>query len=158
MALLVIATALTSPRLISFFRGRALNQEGQRILALAHYAQSRAVTEGVPVVLWFDPAKSTYGQNTQAGFGAADARASSFALESSLSLEFPAGDPAPVSEQGDERFGVMDNLPVIRFTPDGFYDPSSVSRLILRQGNEAALQLSPTANRLDYEILPVKPS
>ena len=46
------------------------------------------------------------------------------------------------------------NLPYIRFMPDGFFDPSSVAKIVLRQGTEAALELVPTANRLGYEILP----
>jgi prepilin-type N-terminal cleavage/methylation domain-containing protein len=154
MALLCIVTALTAPRLISFFRGRALNEESRRILALAHYAQSRAVAEGLPVILWFDPATATYGQNIQPGYVDLDDRASSFALESSLTLELPAAaEPPPVSELGDENLGLSANLPMIRYTPDGCYDPDSIAKLILRQGNEAALQIVPTANHLDYEIL-----
>ena len=45
---------------------------------------------------------------------------------------------------------------MIRFTPDGFYDASSVRKIILRQGegNENALEVVQTANRLGYEIRP----
>ena len=154
MALLVIGAAMVMPRMISFFRGRALSLEARRMLALAHYAQSRAVAEGVPVLLWFNPANSTYGQNIQAGFADADGHASSFALESSLTLEAPMKGTPPVSELGDEKFGLPEGLPTIRFTPDGFYDFVSVPKLVIHQGTEAALQLVPTANRLDYEILP----
>ncbi|MBX3739316.1 MAG: GspH/FimT family pseudopilin [Candidatus Didemnitutus sp.] len=155
MALLVIAAALTAPRLITFFRGRALSQEAQRIIALTHYAQSRAIAEGVPVILWFDPATARYGQNIQDGFTDTDARASTFALESSLTLEVPAGEAPPVSELGDETLGLPTNQSVIRFTPDGFFDPSSVAKLILRQGTDSALQILPAANGLDYEIQPL---
>lgn len=124
------------------------------MLALMHYAQSRAVSEGVPVVLWFDSKTSTYGQNIQTGFIDADNRASSFALESSLTLDAPVMGTTPVSELGDEKFGLPDGLPVIRFTPDGFFDYVSVPKLVLHQGTESALQLVPTADRLSYEILP----
>ena len=158
MALLAIVTALTAPRMISFFRGRSLSEEARRVLALTHYAQSRAIAEGVPVVLWFSPTASTYGQNIQSGFVETDDHASSFALEASLSLEIPNTDAPPVSELEDERTGLPDGLPVIRFTPDGFFDPASVSKLVLRQGTEAALELVPTANRLSYEILPYSPN
>jgi len=155
MALLVIAAALTAPRLITFFRGRALSQEAQRIIALTHYAQSRAISEGVPVILWFDPATARYGQNIQDGFTDTDGRASTFTLESSLTLEVPAGETPPVSELGDETLGLPQNQSVIRFTPDGFFDPSSVAKLILRQGTDSALQILPAANGLDYEIQPL---
>ncbi|SDS36988.1 GspH/FimT family protein [Opitutus sp. GAS368] len=158
LALLAIVTALAAPRMISFFRGRALNEEGRRLLALTHYAQSRAVAEGVPVVLWLDPATGTYGQNIQPGFTAHDDRASTFSLESSLTLEVPTGDAPPVSELGDELLGLPEGRPVIRFTPDGYFDYASVPRFVLRQGTETALQIAPAANRLAYEILPYAPT
>ena len=154
MALLLIGAAMVAPRMVSFFRGQALSHETRRMLALVHYAQSRAIAEGVPVVLWFNPAKSTYGQNIQAGYAETDERASSFALESSLTLEAPSKEAPPVSELGDEKLGLPEGLPTIRFTPDGFYDNVSVTKLVVHQGTEAALQLVPTANRLDYEIVP----
>ena len=154
MALLLIGTAMVAPRMVSFFRGRALSLETRRMLALVHYAQSRAIAEGVPVVLWFNPTNSTYGQNIQVGYADNDDRASSFALESNLTLEAPVKDAPPVSELGDEKFGLPVGLATIRFTPDGFYDSTSVTKLVVHEGTEAALQLVPTVNHLDYEIVP----
>ena len=71
-----------------------------------------------------------------------------------MTLETFAPDPLPASEDDDERLGVPDGLPAIRFMPDGFFDEASVSKIVIRQGAEAALELVPTANRLGYEILP----
>ena len=152
MALLAIAAALVAPRMVSFFRGRALELEAQRLLALTHYGQSRAVAEGVPVLLWFNPGESTYGLTQQSGYVEADDRASTFTLDSSLTLEAPVATAPPVSELQDEKFGLPEGRPVIRFNPDGFFDEVSQQKIILRQGDEAALQLVPTANRLGYEI------
>lgn len=154
MALLAIVAALVAPRMVAFFRGRALSQEARRVLALTHQAQDRAIAEGVPVVVWFDPEHATYGQNIQAGFVTNDEHASSFTLESSLSLETPATEAAPASELGDERYGFTDNLPMILFSPDGFFDHASVARLVIRQDEENALELAPTSDRLGYEIRP----
>ena len=67
MVLLLIVASMVAPRMASFFQGRALSSEAQRLLSLMHYAQSRAVAEGNPVVLWLDPAKSTYGVEVQTG-------------------------------------------------------------------------------------------
>ena len=61
MALLAIAASLAAPQMASFFRGRSLDQEARRMLSLTHYAQSRAVTEGFPMLLWIDPASGQYG-------------------------------------------------------------------------------------------------
>lgn len=154
MVLMTIVMALTAPRMVSFFRGRALAQESRRILALVHYAQSRAVAEGQPVILWFDPATGTYGQNVQSGFTGVDARATRFALDPGLTLETPVAETVSTAQPGDEPLPLPGNLAGIRFTPDGFYSPDSLARLVLRQGSEGALQITPTANRLDYEILP----
>src|SRR5204862_288488 len=61
MLLLAIAASLVTPKMSSFIRGRSLNFEARRMLSLTHYAQGRAVAEGVPVLMWFDPKNSTYG-------------------------------------------------------------------------------------------------
>src|SRR5690349_9721534 len=61
LVLLAITASLVGTNMGSFFRGRALNFEARRMLSLAHYAQSRAVSEGVPMVLWVNPSTATYG-------------------------------------------------------------------------------------------------
>src|SRR5687767_14222712 len=78
MVLLIIVASMVAPRMSSFFRGRALSAEAQRLLSLTHYAQSRAVTEGVPVLLWIDVAKSTYGLEVQTGHEGDDDRGTDY--------------------------------------------------------------------------------
>jgi hypothetical protein len=75
-------------------------------------------------------------------------------LDPSLSLQTIANDAASVSERDDEKLGVPEDLAFIRFTPDGFFDDSSVRKITLSQGVEAALDLVPMLNRLGYEIRP----
>ncbi|MCX6952768.1 MAG: GspH/FimT family pseudopilin [Verrucomicrobia bacterium] len=157
LALLAIGALFVSSSMSSFFRGRALNFEARRMLSLTHYAQSRAVSEGVPVILWINPADSTYGLTVQSTFGDAegDAQALRYTADASLKLEAPQGTTEAVSEQDDEKLGVTtEGVSFIRYTPDGFFDDSSVSKITIRQGTEAALDLVPTANRLGYEIRP----
>ncbi|NJM55576.1 MAG: prepilin-type N-terminal cleavage/methylation domain-containing protein, partial [Verrucomicrobiae bacterium] len=48
MALLIVTTTFLAPQLSEFFRGRSLDSEAKRFLALTRLAQSRAVAEGVP--------------------------------------------------------------------------------------------------------------
>jgi prepilin-type N-terminal cleavage/methylation domain-containing protein len=158
LALLAITAVFVTASMGPFFRGRALGFEARRLLSLTHYAQSRAVAEGVPVVLWINPADSTYGLTIQASFNdpEGDPRAVTYTTESGLTLETPGGAVVNISEQDDEKLGLTtEGLSVIRFTPDGFFDESSVSKIIVRQGTEAALELVPTVNRLGYEIRPV---
>jgi prepilin-type N-terminal cleavage/methylation domain-containing protein len=158
MVLLLIVASMVAPRMSSFFRGRALSSEARRMLSLINYAQSRAVAEGVPVLLWIDPANSTYGIDIQAGHLGNDTRQQIFTAEPTLTLEAAGSADALVSEQEDELLGLPEGLPAIRFNPDGFFDESSVSKIVIRQGDEGALEIAPTPNRLGYEILPTTKS
>ena len=157
LALLAITAVFVAASMGSFFRGRALNFEARRLLSLTQYAQSRAVAEGVPVILWLNPADASYGLAIQSSFADPDGdmKAVKYTVESGLTLETPQGAANALSEQDDERLGITsEDLSVIRFTPDGFFDESSVTKITLRQGTEAALELVPTVNRLGYEIRP----
>lgn len=158
LALLAIAAIFVTSNMSGFFRGRALNSEARRLLSLTHYAQTRAAGEGVPVVLWVNPRESTYGLSVHASFrnDEEDVRAVIYRVDPSLVIETPENEVMPVSEQDDEKFGLAEGVSAIRFNPDGFIDESSVTRITLRLGNEAALELVPTANHLAYEILPVR--
>jgi hypothetical protein len=135
-----------------------LSSEARRVLALVHQGQSRAVAEGVPVLLWINAKDSTYGLKVQSTFGGVngvgDERASAFTADSTVTLDTPSTDTVPVSEQDDEKLGLTDGLPFIRFTPDGFYDEGSVRKITLRSGTDDALEIVQTANRLGYEIRP----
>ena len=69
-------------------------------------------------------------------------------------LETPDTTGAPLSARDDENLGLAEGNVAIRFNPDGFIDESSVRKIIIRQGNEGALELAPAANGLSYEIRP----
>lgn len=154
MVLLLIVASMVAPRMSSFFRGRALSQEARRLLSLVNYAQARAVAEGVPVLLWIDPAASTYGLQVQTGHTGNDDREHTFTVEPTLTLEAVGNTETYASEQEDEQLGMPEGLPAIRFNPDGFFDEGSISKIVIRQGDEGALEIVPTATRLGYEILP----
>jgi type II secretion system protein H len=156
LVLLSISALFVAASMGSFIRGRALNFEARRMLSLTHYAQSRAVAEGAPVVLWVNPVDSTYGLTIQSSFNdtEGDAHAVRYTADPSLTLTTVQASADSVSEQDDERLGLTDGASFIRFTPDGFFDDSSVSKITIRQGTEAGLELIPTANRLGFQILP----
>ena len=157
MTLLLTVASLVMPRMATFFRGRALSQEAQRVLSLINYGRARAVAEGVPVILWIDPVRSMYGLEVQEGHSAGDdgARRVVHTAEPSLRLEVPVVADAPASEQEDERLGLPENLAAIRCNLDGFFDEGGVQRIVIRQGDEAALEIVPTFNRLGFEIRPL---
>ncbi|MBI5768859.1 MAG: prepilin-type N-terminal cleavage/methylation domain-containing protein [Verrucomicrobia bacterium] len=156
LALLAICATLVTSSLGSFFRGRALNFEARRLLSLTHYGHTRAVSEGVPVVLWVSVKDSTYGLTVLSSYNddQGDIRARAYAVEAGLTLEIEAADSTNLSEQDDERLGLTEELAVIRFNPDGFFDPSSVRKITIRQSPDNALDLVQAANGLGYEVRP----
>ncbi|MEO5958238.1 MAG: GspH/FimT family pseudopilin [Opitutaceae bacterium] len=159
LALLAIGALVVVSKMSGFFRGRALNYEARRILSLTQYGQSRAVSEGVPVVLWIDPKESTYGLTVLSSYSVVtdpegDTRAVAYTADPSLTLDTPTTDVPLVSERDDEKLGLAEGMSAIRFNPDGFIDETSVRKITIRLNAETALEVAPTANKLSYEIRP----
>jgi prepilin-type N-terminal cleavage/methylation domain-containing protein len=160
LVILAITAVFVSTSMSRFFRGRALNFEARRLLSLTHYGQSRAVSEGMPVILWFNPATSSYGLSLQSTYAfndqpEGDRQAVTYTTDPTVTLEIATGGVLPgISEQDDERLGAPDGVSYIRFNPDGFFDESSTAKIFLRQANEEGLELVQTRNRLGYEIRP----
>ena len=75
MALLLIVFGVALPSLKGFFRGRSLDSEARRFLSLTRYGQSRAVSEGVPMILWMRPRQGTYGLEQEPGYSEVDRKA-----------------------------------------------------------------------------------
>lgn len=150
MALLAIAASLAAPQMASFFRGRSLDQEARRLLSLTHYAQSRAVTEGYPIMLWIDSASGQYGLEIQSGFAAEDERAVRYDADRDVTLEAVASTaPIPYEDEGITR----DTTQVgILFTPDGLVDSASLSQVILRHNDQSAIALQRMRNGLAFEL------
>lgn len=155
MVLLLIVASMVAPRMSSFFRGRALAAEARRMLSVINQAQSKAVAEGVPVLLWIDTTRQRYGVDVQTGHASADDRPIEFTAEPSLTFEVPVISEHVTSEQEDEGFGFPEGMPAIRFNPDGFFEDDRAVKIIIRQGTEGALEIAPTPNRLGYEIRPL---
>jgi Tfp pilus assembly protein FimT len=161
MAILAIAVSFTAPALANFFRGRTLDYEARRLLALTRQGQSRAVSEGLPMELWFDASKSAYGLEAEPSYEAVDPKALSFTLDSATQLEFSdQNSGAHFGSLGAASSGSADstqisnhpNLPKIRFLPDGSISDSSPQSLHLIGRDGASLWLMLSRNRLNYEI------
>jgi len=156
LALLAIAVAVAAPSLSRFFQGRALDSESRRMLSLSRYAQSRAVSEGVPMVMWFKPEEGTYGVEAETTYNGTDDKAVEYQLESTLQLELP-----PASLVGTTPWKITTqiagNQPAIRFTPDGFVADSSPVWVALKLANESdAVWLAMDENRVRYELQTVQ--
>jgi type IV fimbrial biogenesis protein FimT len=155
MALLLIVLGVTFPSLKNFFKGRTLDSEARRFLSLTRYGQSRAVSEGVPMVLWVDVRERTYGLQVQAGYLANDTKAIEYDLDDDLQIEVSTPPATAFPLPNNNTAQVAGNLPAIRFTPDGFIGETSPETIQIREGQDrenAAIWISQNANRLNYEI------
>jgi len=148
LALLAVVTSLAAPSLSRFFRARALDSEARQLLSLTHAGRSRAVADGFPMLLWVDSQRRVYGlqeegttqnSNTQE----ADPKAEEFVFGDNLQVE--AMDASPILVNGQ-------NVPAIRFLPDGEADENSPTTLRLTGRDGETLWLIQTTNRLSYEI------
>jgi type II secretion system protein H len=149
MSLLVIITSIATPAMSRFIRGRALDTEARRLLALTHLAQSRAVSEGMPMMLWVDEKADTYGFASESSGQNGDPKAETLNVDSTLAISV-------VSTTGGVPT-TFNNLPAIRFQADGTVDENSTQSLKLMDGDGFSRWLVATRLRTGYEITDTAP-
>jgi prepilin-type N-terminal cleavage/methylation domain-containing protein len=163
MAILTISVSLTAPMLSHFFRGRTLDSEARRLLALTRNAQGRAVSEGIPMDLWIDAGKNLYGLEAEPSYESHDARGVECALDGALKIEAlqQAAAPASATFSPNQQISTVSlpqvmlariGLPTIRFLPDGSIAESSPRKVRLTSQEGSSLWLAQARDRLSYEI------
>ncbi len=154
LALIVIGVSFVAPHLSEFFRGRTLKYEGRQLLSLMHQGQSRAVSGGVPIVLWFDTKEQKYGIEEQPGYTDKDPDAAEFKMDEKLSIQIPDDDPSANSMNNTptEANGPHAGMPQITFLPDGTIDETSPQSVKIVDGDGPTLTLTQTRDRNEYEI------
>jgi prepilin-type N-terminal cleavage/methylation domain-containing protein len=167
MAILTITFSIAAPALSNFFRGRTIESEARRLLSLTREGQSRAVSEGVPMDLWVDTAKSAYGLCAEPSYEPQDAKAETISLESGVEIEMVSltGKSITAAVSANSSLssalgGTMStpplvsahpDLPTIRFLPDGTISDTSPEMLRLTKENET-LFIVQSLSRMYYEI------
>jgi Tfp pilus assembly protein FimT len=164
MAILTMAVSVTAPTLSHFFRGRTLDSEARRLLALTRAGQSRAATEGVPMDLWVDTNQKTFGLEAEPSYEEKDSKAVSYPLDSGLQMGV-VNRSASLTANSVSRnlshaatFSVPKvklahpGLQTIRFLPDGSISDSSPQMLRLTARDGSYLCLAQSRDRLTYEI------
>jgi len=148
LALLVVITSLAAPAMSNFIRGRALDAEARRLMALMHAGQSRAVSEGLPMVLWVDEKQGAYGLQAETTGQNGDPKAETLAMDSTLQIA--------VLNTGLGTPTTFNNLPAIRFLADGTVDENSPQTLQLTDAAGVSRWLVETRSHLGYEIRDTK--
>jgi prepilin-type N-terminal cleavage/methylation domain-containing protein len=164
MAILTMAVSMTAPTLSNFFRGRTLDSEARRLLAMTHGGQNRAVSEGIPINLWVDPDKKLVGLDAEPSFETDDPKAVEFELDSSLQIEVTrqAAVVPTVTKLGMGQLASTASvpqvklthpaLPTIRFLPDGTISDTSPQTIRLSGRDGVSLWLALAKDKLSYEI------
>jgi type II secretory pathway pseudopilin PulG len=151
MAVIAISASLIVPRLANFFRGRIIDSETRQIIALIHQGQSRAVSAGVPTLLWFDEKAGAYGLEEEPGFTDKDNDAVEFALDKDLQFQIPNNGPSATIPTPVAASGAHANLPQIRFLPDGTIGETSPKLIRLLNRDGSAVSLTQSRDRNQYE-------
>ncbi len=154
LAMLLIVLGVAYPSLKNFFRGRDLDLEARRFLSLARYGQSRAIAEGVPMLLWIDVKNAAYGLEAQPGYLESDPRAVEYMLEDEVEISVSSSGPSLRPGVLAPVIAGLGRLPSIRFTPDGFIGETSPTEIVLHRGNDDEVAIVQSTNRLKYAIEP----
>ena len=153
LALLVVITSLVAPAMSNFIRARAVDSEARRLFALMHAGQSRAVSEGMPMVLWVDEKTGAYGleaeTTSKTGKNSknatdSDPKAETLTVDSTLQIAvLTAGSSPPTT---------FNNLPAIRFLADGTVDENSPQTLQLTDSTGISRWLIESRDHTGYAI------
>jgi type II secretion system protein H len=126
MALLTTIMAIVAPSLSRFMRGRDVEEEARRFLALTRYARSEAVSRSVMLRLWVDPEEGRYGLEPETRAASEDVRVVEYTLANRLHFALPEG------EVIDGETGRLDVI----FWPDGITDEAAAREIrILEEDN-----------------------
>ncbi len=165
MALLVVAVSMVSPRLSGFIRGRALESEARRVLALTHAARSRAISESMPVLLWLDATVGRYGVERETRGQNGDPLSQEFTVDDNLRIAFDQAQRLiGQTLTGTRTTGLLPGVstspkpatartePSIRFLPDGTLDEDSPNAIRIEDSEGSVLWLVEGSDRRHYEI------
>jgi len=167
MAILIMAVSISAPKLSHFFSGRALDSEARRVLSLIRVGQSRAVSEGLPMELWFDATERRYvleaETSSRTGGSDTDSKRIELPLDRDVKIVVPI---QTIARPAPTRSAMMPastasvapvvlkqpSLPTIRFLPDGSFGETSPQTLQLIDREGASLWVTLSRNRMNYEI------
>jgi Tfp pilus assembly protein FimT len=166
MTLIVMTTAIVLPRLTRFFGGRAVDSEARRFMALMHYGQGRAVSDGVPMMLWIDSTHGAYGLEREPGYAGRDPLEEDNTLADGLKIDTIRNNvksPIANSQTGRIVTGQVTQgnarLPAIYFLPDGAINYAmSVGAVSLQNATDPPVWIALNSSEMSYGIQSQNPA
>ena len=140
MTLLAVVAALSVPAMSRSIRARNLRDEATRFLAATEYGRDEAVSQGVPMTVWIDPAKQQFGVEPKAGFVGAEARSREFTVNPDIHFQI------------DKVAGSDGQVPVVEFAPDGVPGMTTMETVRLVDRFASTITLVRTTDGWGYEI------
>ena len=145
MALLATVMAFVAPVLSRSLRGRDLEQEAARFIALTEYARDEAVSQGVPMVVWLAPDAGRLGLAAKSGYTGSVSRDREFEVNPNVRFEVASA-----------RAG-GDVLELAEFAPDGAPATTNAALLRVVDRYDAVLTVAQTSDGWGYEITQEQP-
>jgi hypothetical protein len=140
MTMLAAIMAVSTPVLSRFVKGRTLEEEARRFLALTRYARSEAISRGALMELWINQELGLYGLSPHSGFELDDRRPIEFSLADGLSFEV---DRKVLDERGEAK---------ILFWPDGSIDVESLVELRIRRDEWEMIEIAQASFGMGYFV------
>lgn len=142
MVVLCTILALVAPTLSHSFRQRNLEQEATRLLALTEYGRDEAVSQGVPALVWIDPAGGSFGVEAAPGYTDTSIRQKNFTLPENLHFDVAK---TRLTDDG--------MVQLVQFSPDGTPDTTALDAVgIVDQNNDSSV-LRLSDDGWNYEIV-----
>jgi type II secretion system protein H len=160
MSLIVMTTAIVLPSMTRFFGSRSVDSEAKRFMALMHYGQTRAVSDGVPMMLWIDSTHRTYGLEREPGYAGRDPLEEDNTLADGLKIDTVRNNvksPVANSQTGRILTGQVTQgkarLPAIYFLPDGAINYAmSVGGVSFQHANDLPVWIALNSSEMSYGI------
>jgi len=99
---------------------------------LTRYGQSRAVSEGMPMLLWVNPKSGTYGLRAQSGYVDQDPKAVEYTVGPDMQIEMQMPTKLQTNSWTLAPRQTKLGQPTICFLPDGFISETSPEQILLR--------------------------
>ena len=173
MGLLAVVLGISAPVLSGFVKGRKLQEEARRFLALTRYRRSEAISRGVCMELRIDMDARKYGIYPQVEYGSGARPPVEFSLPEGFSIE-QMEEEKDFTQKADIRsrnrvslkaslsktLRSFENLgketeqreKMIRFWPDGMIDEESPENVRIVGEGEEALRIHLVDLFSGYEI------